>query len=89
MKKTNKVLLLALCLTAALLLSGCHADPDPWYEITANPQQATQEPAQVMQEPQAQPTQSTDTENNAVTEPQPTQDSTEQPGGEEEPGLNG
>ena len=77
MKNSRKALFLVVCLLAALLLSACHTDSDPW-PAGGSVQQPTAMSPQSTGNPIPESTQQPD----GVTE-------TRQPGGDEDPGLNG
>ena len=74
MKRTFKALLLLSCHAAALTLTACHTDTDPW---PVNDAPLAQQSAQPTEEAAQQPA--------STQQPQPAQT----PGGEEDPGLNG
>ena len=79
MKHLRKASLLLVCLMAALLLSACHTESDPWPVSNGGVQpQQTDVPADAPAAVQ------TDAQS-----PMPTHDQPAQPGGSEEPGLNG
>ena len=73
----RKALLLLICLMAAVLLTACYTNPDPWPAGSDNVQ--TQVTAAPTQAPATDPT----TDGGQIVE------QTAQPGGEEAPGLNG
>ena len=82
MKRMLKALLLLTCLTAALTLTACHTDNDPWPVNDAPLTQQNVQPAAPTDEPAAQ----TPAQQAA---PMQLPEETQTPGGEEEAGLNG
>ncbi|MCI5955739.1 MAG: hypothetical protein MRZ54_02000 [Clostridiales bacterium] len=86
MKRMLKALLLLACLAAALTLTACHTDNDPWPVNDVLPMESTQQ-SSVTNPPAAEPAQ-----RDAVTQqeaPSAEPATTRVPGGDEAPGFNG
>lgn len=90
--KLHKVLLISLCLIAALALTACHTETDPWLTVGPTPTPvANGDTPTVEIIVQGEPTMLPTVE--MIVQQSPTEtpyvEETAQPGGDEEPGLNG
>ncbi len=86
MKRTLKALLLLACLAAALTLTACHTDNDPWPVNDVPPVESTQQDS-VTNPPAAEPAQQDAVPQQEAPSAEPA--TTRVPGGDEAPGFNG